>query len=69
MPQQLTLILTEEVSNGLIANLQYAIKGLGYEAARTAVPVISELIRQQAELRKLTPASITLPTVPNQTAE
>ena len=68
MPQQLTLILSEEIANALIANLQYAIKGIGYEAARTAVPIISELIRQDAEYKKLNhqPA---LPAVPNQTAE
>lgn len=68
MPQQLTLILSEEIANALIANLQFAIKGIGYEAARTAVPIISELIRQDAEYKKLNPQSA-LPAVPNQTAE
>ena len=53
--QTLTLILDETTANALIANLQYAIKGLGYEAARTAVPIISELIRQDEEFKKLNP--------------
>ena len=68
MPQQLTLILSEEIATALIANLQFAIKGIGYEAARTAVPIISELIRQDAEYKKLNPQPA-LPAVPNQTAE
>jgi hypothetical protein len=66
--QTLTLVLTEEIANALIANLQFAIKGIGYEAARTAVPIISELIRQDAEYKKLNPQP-PLAQVPNQTAE
>ena len=66
--QTLTLVLTEEIANALIANLQFAIKGIGYEAARTAVPIISELIRQDAEYKKLNTQPPLTP-VPNQTAE
>lgn len=66
--QTLTLVLTEEIANALIANLQFAIKGIGYEAARTAVPIISELIRQDSEYKKLNPQP-PLAQDPNQTAE
>jgi hypothetical protein len=68
MPQQLTLVLTEEIANGLIETLQTGIKTHGYNTARIAVPIISELLRQDAEYKKLNPQP-TLPTVPNQTAE
>ena len=61
--QTLTLILDESSANALITNLQFAIKGLGYEAARTAVPIINELIRQDQEFKSQ------VPPVPTQTAE
>ena len=67
--QTQTLILDETTANALIANLQYAIKGLGYEAARTAVPIISELIRQDQEFKAKTSGAASPPPVPSQTAE
>lgn len=63
MPQILTLNLDEATANALIANLQIAIKAGGYESARTAVPIISELIRQDQEFKAKNPP------VPTQTAE
>ena len=64
--QTLTLILDEPSANALITNLQFAIKGLGYEAARTAVPIISELIRQDQEFKAM---ASKVPPVTAQTAE
>jgi len=66
MPQQLTLVLDEEIATGLIEVLQTGIKTQGYSTARIAVPIISELLRQDAEYKKLNPP---LAPVPNQTAE
>ena len=49
--QVLTLNLDPVSANALIANLQVAIKVSGYEVARTAVPIIDELLRQDAEFK------------------
>ena len=49
--QVLTLNLDPVSANALIANLQVAIKLNGYEVARTAVPIIDELLRQDAEFK------------------
>jgi hypothetical protein len=68
MSQQLTLVLDKEIANGLIAILQTAMKTNGYEAGRIAVPIIGELLRQDAEHKKLNPQPPLAP-VPNQTAE
>jgi hypothetical protein len=49
--QILTLTLDPVSANALIANLQVAIKVNGWEVARTAVPIIDELLRQDAEFK------------------
>jgi len=49
--QILTLTLDPASANALIANLQVAIKVNGWEVARTAVPIIDELLRQDAEFK------------------
>lgn len=49
--QILTLTLDPVSANALIANLQVAIKLNGWEVARTAVPIIDELLRQDAEFK------------------
>jgi len=53
--QILTLNLDPDTANALITNLQIAIKTAGYEAARTAAPIITELLRQDQEFKKLNP--------------
>lgn len=63
MQQILTLNLTPESANALIANLQIAIKTIGYEASRTANPIIDELLRQDREFKAKNPP------VQTQTAE
>lgn len=56
------LNLDEATANALITNLQVAIKTVGYEASRTATPIITELLRQDAEAKKVNAASQTAPT-------
>lgn len=55
------LNLDEATANALITNLQVAIRTVGYEASRTATPIITELLRQDAEAKKAN-------TVPSQPA-
>ena len=61
--QELTLKLTIQQANKLIALLNFAIKHGEYPVAMEACPFISELIRQDEEFKKLNPP------VPAQTAE
>jgi hypothetical protein len=49
--QVLTLNLDPVSANALIANLQVAIKVNGWDVARTATPIIDELLRQEAEFK------------------
>ena len=63
MENILTLKLTTEQANKLIALLNFAIKHGEYPVAVEACPFISELIRQDKEFKKLNPP------VPAQTAE
>lgn len=51
------LNLDEATANALITNLQVAIKTVGYEASRTATPIITELLRQDAEAKKANAAA------------
>lgn len=61
--QILTLNLDTTTANALIAALEVARRQGDFPVARTAVSVISELIRQDEEFKKLNPP------VPSQTAE
>jgi hypothetical protein len=49
--QVLTLNLDPVSANALIANLQVAIRVNGWDVARTATPIIDELLRQDAEFK------------------
>jgi hypothetical protein len=53
--QELTLKLTIQQANKLIALLNFAIKHGEYPVAVEACPFISELIRQDEEFKKLNP--------------
>jgi len=53
--QELTLKLTIQQANKLIALLNFAIKHGEYPVAMDACPFISELIRQDEEFKKLNP--------------
>ena len=53
--QELTLKLTIQQANKLIALLNFAIKHGEYPVAVDACPFISELIRQDEEFKKLNP--------------
>jgi len=53
--QELTLKLTIQQANKLIALLNFAIKHGEYPVAMDACPIISELIRQDEEFKKLNP--------------
>ena len=53
--QTLTLTLDPATANALIAALEVARRQGDFAVARTAVSVISELIRQDEEFKKLTP--------------
>jgi len=53
--QELTLKLTIQQANKLIALLNFAIKHGEYPVAMEACPFISELIRQDEEFKKLNP--------------
>ena len=64
MAQIFTLNLDEATANALITNLQVAIKTVGYEASRTATPIITELLRQDAEFKKANPVT-TQPAITN----
>jgi hypothetical protein len=61
--QELTLKLTIQQANKLIALLNFAIKHGEYPVAVDACPFISELIRQDEEFKAKNPP------VPTQTAE
>jgi hypothetical protein len=49
--QILTLNLDLVSAKALIANLQVAIRVNGWDVARTAAPIIDELLRQEAEFQ------------------
>jgi hypothetical protein len=53
--QTLTLTLDPATANALIAALEVARRQGDFAVARTAVSVISELIRQDEEFKKLNP--------------
>ncbi len=53
--QELTLKLTIQQANKLIALLNFAIKHGEYPVAVEACPFITELIRQDEEFKKLNP--------------
>lgn len=53
--QTLTLALDPATANALIAALEVARRQGDFAVARTAVSVISELIRQDEEFKKLNP--------------
>jgi hypothetical protein len=53
--QTLTLTLDPTTANALIAALEVARRQGDFAVARTAVSVISELIRQDEEFKKLNP--------------
>ena len=53
--QTLTLTLDPATANALITALEVARRQGDFAVARTAVSVISELIRQDEEFKKLTP--------------
>ena len=53
--QTLTLTLDPATANALIAALEVARRQGDFAAARTAVSIISELIRQDEEFKKLNP--------------
>jgi len=61
--QTLTLNLDTATANALITALEVARRQGDFQVARTAVTIISELIRQDEEFKKLNPP------VPTQTAE
>lgn len=63
MNQILTLNLDPASANDLITALEVARRQGDFKVARTAVVIISELIRQDEEFNKLNPP------VPSQTAE
>lgn len=53
--QTLTLTLDETSANNLITALEVARRQGDFAVARTAVVIISELIRQDEEFKKLNP--------------
>lgn len=56
MAQILTLNLDPATANALIAALEVARRQGDFQVARTAVTIISELIRQDEEFKKSQPA-------------
>ena len=56
MAQILTLNLDPATANALIAALEVARRQGDFQVARTAVSIISELIRQDEEFKKSQPA-------------
>lgn len=67
MEQILTLNMNPAAANDLIAALEVARRQGDFRVARTAVSIISELIRQDEEFKAKNQAPI--PAVPIQTAE
>jgi hypothetical protein len=67
MNQILTLNLDPASANALINALEVARRQGDFQVARTAVTVISELIRQDEEFKAKNTAPV--PPVPSQTAE
>lgn len=65
MEQILTLNMNPATANDLIAALEVARRQGDFRVARTAISVISELIRQDEEFKNQAP----VPAVPIQTAE
>jgi hypothetical protein len=65
--QTLTLNLDTATANDLIAALEVARRQGDFKVARTAVVIISELIRQDEEFKAKNTAPV--PPVPSQTAE
>jgi hypothetical protein len=64
MAQTLTLTLDEATANGLIAVLETAMRVDAYKSGRIAVPIINELLRQDAEFKKANPVT-TQPAITN----
>jgi hypothetical protein len=57
MPQTFTLNLDPANANALITALEVARRQGDFQVARTAVAIISELIRQDAEFKKANPVT------------
>ena len=70
MPQILTLNLDEATANDLITALEVARRQGDFKVARTAVVIISELLRQDAEFKAIQAKSAQVPSkAPDQTVE